>query len=223
MKVMSFYLYQALKYTIAIGAIGVITVLLLNGWVILSANSAIIPSVDELEGAEVVIILGAGVYQSGELTPILKDRVDTAIVIYRNGLVEKILVSGDNASKDYNEVVPVWEYLIAAGIPESDIFLDYAGFDTYDTMYRARDVFEVDSAIVVTQDFHLPRAVFLAQELNIEIQGLSPVRDKSGTFNSFREVLARVKAALDVIVKSDPTYLGESIPISGDGSETVGE
>jgi SanA protein len=198
-------------------------VLLLNALVLVSAKPSIVASQSELSKAKVVIILGAGVYSSGKLTPILKDRVDTAISIYRNGLVEKILVSGDNGSITYNEVVPVWEYLLAAGIPEADIFLDHAGFDTYDTMYRAVAIFEVDSAIVVTQSFHLPRAVFLAEAVGIEAQGLSPADDRTSIFNSLRESLARVKAVGDVLIKSDPTYLGESIPITGDGRETVGE
>ena len=203
--------------------IGGCTILFLNVFMLLSTRSSIAETIDELSDADAVIILGAGVYGNGDLTPILKDRVDTAVLVYQAGRAKKILVSGDNGSLAYNEVVPIWEYLRAANIPEEDIFLDYAGFDTYDTMYRARVVFEVGSAIVVTQSFHLPRAVFLAHALGIKIQGISPSKDKGTFFNSLREIPARIKAVGDVVLKSTPTYLGERIPISGDGRATLSE
>lgn len=202
---------------------GAAAILLVNLFIVTSTKSVIKAELEELAEAEVVIILGAGVYQSGELTPILKERVDTAISIYRSGLVKKILVSGDNSTENYNEVVPVWEYLVAAGVPESDIFLDYAGFNTYNTMYRAIAVFEVKSAIIVTQPFHLPRAIFIAESLGMEVEGLAPKNDKGGLYNSLREIPARIKAFGDVLFRSNPTYLGKVIPITGDGRETLNE
>lgn len=163
---------------------GLVVVILLNLSVTFLSYSRIVSDEAELESAEAVMVLGAGVYQSGELTPVLEARVDRALAIYRAGLAEKILVSGDNSTPSYNtpsynEVVPVKVYLLAEGVPESDIFLDYAGFDTYDSMYRARDVFEVDTLIVVTQSFHLPRAVFIARALGLEVYGIAPVDDSA--------------------------------------------
>ena len=202
---------------------GAVVVALINGFVIVTTASDIKSSIDELHTAQTVIILGAGVTSQGELSPIFKDRVDTAVAVYVAGKVGKILVSGDNSSLAYNEVVPVQEYLVQLGIPSEDIFLDYAGFDTYDTMYRARAVFAVDSAIVVTQAFHLPRAVFLADVLGIEVEGIPASSYKTSTRNFWREVAARVKAILDIMIKSTPTYLGEPIPITGDGRSTLSE
>lgn len=220
---MSFDFYELFKYATIVFLLIVASVLVLNLLVVSSAKKRTFNNLDDLTNADVVIILGAGVYQNGKLTPILKDRVDAAMLIYKDGLAPKILVSGDNGQQDYNEVIPIWEYLVAAGIPQEDIFLDYAGFDTYDSMYRASAVFEVDSAIVVTQSFHLPRAIFIANALGIDIQGFSPVKDKGTFYNSFRELAARVKAVMDLVTQSSPTYLGERIPISGDGRKTLND
>lgn len=176
-----------------------------------------------LSSAQAVLILGAGVYSNKTLTPILQDRVDTAISVYKQGLATKILVSGDNSKLSYNEVVPVHEYLVSAGIPASDIFLDYAGFDTYDSMYRARTIFQVESVIVVTQAFHLPRAVYIAQALGIKAQGIETQGTDGTSMNYLREVPADIKAFIDIAFKSKPTYEGEIIPITGDGRATLGE
>ncbi len=220
---MSHFFSKALLYFVTITICGAVVVALINGFVIVTAASNIKSSIDELHNAQTVIILGAGVTSQGELSPIFKDRVDTAVAVYVVGKVGKILVSGDNSSLAYNEVVPVQEYLVQLGIPSEDIFLDYAGFDTYDTMYRARAVFAVDSAIVVTQAFHLPRAVFLADVLGIEVEGIPASNDRTSTRNFWREAAARVKAILDIMIKSTPTYLGEPIPITGDGRSTLSE
>jgi SanA protein len=147
--------------------------------------------------------------------------VDTALTIYEAGTVNRILVTGDNSTLQYNEVVPVRQYLLERGVPADHIFLDYAGFNTYDSMYRARDVFEVDSAIIVTQAFHMPRAVYIAQALGISVQGY-PSRITDVYFsNHIREILARVKSVMEVLLQRQPRFLGQTYPIEGDGTETL--
>lgn len=197
-------------------------VLLSSAIVHLHARSHLVINQSDLSPAQAVIILGAGVREDGSLSPILKERVDTAVSIYQAGLAKKILMSGDNGTRHYNEVSPVHAYLTELGIPPEDLFLDYAGFDTYDTMYRARAVFEVESGIVVTQAFHLPRAAFIAEAMGMDVQGLAAGGDVQVKY-SLRESLARVKAVLEVRLKRSPTYLGSKIPITGDGRESLGK
>lgn len=165
--------------------------------------------------AAAVLIPGAAILQNGALTLIFLDRVNTAIKLYEAKKVSKILVSGDNSTDSHNEVNPVRLYLIEKGIPEEDIFLDHAGFDTYSTMYRARDIFQASSVIITTQSFHLPRAVFIARRLGIEAYGVSADAGPILFRNYVREVFANEKAALDLIIHRKPKYLGEKIPIAG--------
>jgi SanA protein len=169
---------------------------------------------------EVVIIPGASVLSNGELSPILQDRADLAIQLYDAKKVLKILVSGDNGSLSYNEVTPVHNYLVLNGIPEQDIFLDHAGFDTYSTMYRARAIFGVTSVLIASQAFHLPRAVFLARELGITAYGVTASNSHSDWENYVREIFADEKAVLDILDHRQPEYLGTPIPITGNGTQS---
>ncbi len=168
----------------------------------------------------ILFVLGAGVLRDGSLSPILVDRVEAAIRLYVGHKVQKILVTGDNSSIYHNEVNPVRNYLLKNNIPDQDIFLDHAGFDTYSSMYRARDVFQVKSMIIVTQSFHLPRAVFLARALGIEAYGMNADNGNYKISNYVREIFADVKAVIDLVFHRSPKYLGDEIPITGDGSNT---
>ena len=167
--------------------------------------------------AEVALIPGAAVLEDGALSPIFIDRVDMAIKLYEAKKVSKILVSGDNSTVIHNEVNPVRLYLISKGVPDQDIFLDHAGFDTYSTMYRARDIFGVSSVLITTQSFHLPRAVFIARQLGIKAYGLNADVGHILFRNYVREMLADEKAVLDLMFNRKPKYLGDKIPIIGDG------
>ncbi len=167
--------------------------------------------------AEVALIPGAAILDNGALSQIFIDRVDIAIVLYEEKKVSKILVSGDNSTDIHNEVNPVRLYLINKGIPDQDIFLDHAGFDTYSTMYRARDIFGVTSILIATQSFHLPRAVFIASQLGIEAFGVNADAGHILFRNYLREILADEKAVLNLIFHRKPKYLGEKIPINQDG------
>jgi len=165
------------------------------------------------------------VFSSGEPTPILTDRLEVAVDLYKLGKVDKLLLSGDHGQIEYDEVNAMLEYVLARGVPEEDVFTDHAGFDTYDTMYRARDVFLVETAIVVTQGFHLSRAVYTARTLGLDAVGVdSALRTyKHPVRNQLREILARVKAVMDLhVTHATPKYLGPEIPITGDGRSTRG-
>jgi SanA protein len=164
----------------------------------------------------VAIVFGAAVYGSGRLSPVLRDRMDTAVQLYQDGKVEKILVSGDNSRTDYDEPGAMMEYAIQQGVAPNDIQPDYAGRRTYDTCYRAREIFQLDSAILVTQEFHLPRAIFTCRRLGIEAVGvtadLQPYRD--ARFYEVRETLATAVALWDTIRQLPAPVLGEPIPIN---------
>ena len=164
-----------------------------------------------------VIIPGAAILANGGLSPIFRDRVDMAIRLYQAKKIQKILASGDNSTVSHNEVNPVRNYLLKNGIPDQDIFLDHAGFDTYSTMYRARDVFGVTSTLIATQSFHLPRAIFIAHDLGLAAYGANADNGPSSFGNYIREVFAKEKAVLDLTLDRKPKYLGEPIPITGDG------
>ena len=167
------------------------------------------------------MILGAAILKNGDLSPVLKDRADAAISLYQAHKVVKILVTGNDASADYNEVTPVRKYLIKNDVPSQAIFLDHAGFDTYSSMYRARDVFEVKSMIIVSQSFHLPRALFIARQLGIEAYGLNADNGNYSIYNYFREIPADVKAYFNLILNRQPKFLGVTIPITGTGEDTL--
>lgn len=159
------------------------------------------------------IVFGAGLRRDGTPTAILRDRVETAARLYFDGKVEKLLMSGDNRFEYYNEPESMRQYALELGVPSDAIALDYAGRRTYDTCYRAKTVFQVDSALLVTQKFHLPRALFLCNALGLDAQGVeannNQYRKGSLLIWNFREQLATVAAFLDV-------YVSNPIPVSGD-------
>ncbi len=171
---------------------------------------------------QAALVLGARVYANGNMSPIFRDRVDTAIAEYKAGRADKILVSGDHGRPEYDEVNAAKNYLLEQGIPPEDIFLDHAGFDTYDSLIRARDVFGVKTLSIVTQDFHLPRALYIADALGLDACGVSADKQEYAgeQRRELRESLARIKAWFNVLVSSKPKYGGEAIPIEGDGQKS---
>lgn len=185
------------------------------------AAEKFIANPDSIETYQTAIVLGAKVNQD-DPSDILEDRLLTALELYQDNKVEKLLVSGDNGQIEYNEVGAMRDYLLEKGIPGEDIFMDHAGFDTYDTMYRAKEIFQVENAVIVTQNFHLPRAIYIARALDIKAVGVSADRQTYVYIELYekREKLAQVKAFLNVIFHSKPKFLGEPIPITGNGSES---
>ena len=172
-----------------------------------------------------VLVLGSGI-KGRWLSPVLQDRVDAGILLMESGKGKKLLLSGDHGQRYYDEVNAMRLYVLANApdIAEEDIFMDHAGFSTWDSMYRARDVFEVKDLLVVTQQFHISRAVCIARSLGLDAAGygINQERFKGQNLRSwrFREYLARVKAFYSIITKPKPRYLGDKIPITGDGRAT---
>ena len=197
----------------------IILILVINVFIRFESGEYIYNSIAGTPDAEVALIPGAAVLANGTLSPVLEDRANTAIQLYKAKKVLKILVSGDNSTVAYNEVNPVRNYLLMNGIPDQDIFLDHAGFDTYSTMYRARVIFGITSVLVTTQSFHLPRAVFIARELGVNAYGVNADNGHYLLINYIREVFADEKAIYDLIVHQKPEYLGAQIPIMGDGRD----
>lgn len=193
--------------------------LLASSWILYRARPQIC-SPQEVLPAQTAIVLGAYVYNNkGALSPVLQDRVDSAIALYDAGKVDSLLMSGDHGQDDYDEVNAMRIYAEKKGVPRGKIFLDHAGFNTYQSMVRARKVFQVETAVVVTNRFHLDRAVFLASSQGMRVQGV--VADKRSYADDYelREFLARCKAFLDVyLLRPRPKYLGPAIPITGEAT-----
>lgn len=180
------------------------------------------PSSKEMPSCYTAIVLGASVRRNGDLSSILLDRVNGAVELYRNGKIKRFLLSGDHGQADYDEVNTMKNYLIAQGIDSSDIFLDHAGFDTYSSMVRAKEVFKVDSLYIVTQNYHLYRALYIARKCGLTAFGYVADRRKYGAMVKYtvREWFANVKTWVWVNTNHKPTYLGDPIPITGDSRKS---
>lgn len=193
----------------------------INAVVYLGGKAGIRPA-GEVRPAQAALVLGAYVFPDGRPSTMVEDRLLAAFELYRSGKVKKILLSGDHGTVAYDEVNAMRRFLEEKGVPAEEIFLDHAGFDTYDSMYRARDVFQVRSVVVVTQGFHLPRALWLARRMGLDAEGL--VADRwvydGARYYEAREMLARVKAFMEWAVQRKPVFLGPVIPITGDGRAT---
>jgi SanA protein len=202
-----------------------LAVLLPNLIIPLSARGHTVAGSEDAPQAQVAIVLGARVYPNGTPSPMLADRLQTGVSLYKLGKVEKLLLSGDHGQTTYDEVNVMLEYVLERGVPEEDVFTDHAGFSSYDTMYRARDVFKVTTALVVTQRFHLSRAVYTARALGLDATGVQADIQPYGDERRFaiREWLARVKALWQLhVTRPGPRFLGPAIPIDGDGRTTRG-
>ena len=175
----------------------------------------------ELSDVDCAVILGAGV-REGKPTPMLRDRLLVGIDLYKSGAAKKLIMSGDHGSTDYDEVNIMKSFAVDRGVPDEDIFMDHAGFSTYETIYRAREIFEADNIIIVSQKYHLYRALYIAEKLGIKSVGVSADLDtyRGQTKRDLREILARDKDFFKCIFKPKPTYLGDKIPVSGNGNLT---
>lgn len=191
-----------------------------NAWVLVAGNRLARESVADLRHAPVAIVLGASVKSDGSPSDALADRLEQALELKRAGKVDKILLSGDHARDDYDEPNAMRRWLAERGLPPEDLFCDHAGFSTYDTMARAKRVFGVERAIVVTQRFHLPRALYTAAALGLDVSGAACDRRTyvKGAWFALREVGSRTKAFLQAgWFEPDPRALGAPISITGDG------
>ena len=176
----------------------------------------------KIEAKYTGILLGSLVFGENSLSTTTRLRAEKAIDLYRKEKIQRILVSGDHDQSDYDEVNAIKNHLLNQGIPKKDVFMDHADFDTYDSMVRAKKVFLVDDAIIISQDFHLLRTVFIANAVGLNAEG-AVAKDSpnlSLKYMENREILARVKAFLGVVFHISPKYLGDEIPITGSSALT---
>ena len=212
---------------LCLALVGGITVLGINGHVKKSTADQILSPEEAaaLTDVDCILVLGCYVHDSGRPSDMLADRLRRGIELYQSGAAPKLLMSGDHGQKDYNEVKAMKLEAMEEGVPSEDIFMDHAGFSTYETIYRAKEIFGAKKIIVVTQQYHLYRAMYIAKAAGLEVYGVAAdYRSYSGQFSrDVREVLARVKDFGMTIFWPEPTYLGEAIPISGSGELTHDE
>ncbi|NLH97135.1 MAG: DUF218 domain-containing protein [Clostridiaceae bacterium] len=204
------------------GGLGLAALFGIDGYVKASVRDRII-TVEEAAGLDADCILVLGAHVEGESPSLmLRDRLNRGFELYRAGASDRLLMSGDHGRKNYDEVNVMKQFAIDAGIPSSHVFMDHAGFSTYESMYRARDIFKAKKIIVVTQEYHLYRALYVAGRLGLEAYGVpaAHISYPGQSYREFREVLARTKDFFYAIAKPEPTYLGEAIPVDGDGDLT---
>lgn len=207
------WFWRAFLFTVAVCLMGLVLPRLLTS--LLAWNK--IYAVENAPSERAAIIFGAGLRRDGTPTAVLRDRVETGVSLYFDGKVEKLLMSGDNSLIDYNEPEAMRQYAISLGVPEQDIVLDYAGRRTYDTCYRAKSIFGLKSALLVTQKFHLPRALFLCNVLGVKATGVEADNNyylkRTRFFWNVREQFATFTAFMDVYVDKPTPVLGQSEPI----------
>lgn len=212
-----------LKYGIVVIIIIAIIVLGINLYVRLSAKKQIIKEDEykELSDVDCIIILGAGIW-GDKPSPMLEDRLLEGIKLYKNNVSNKIIMSGDHGREEYDEVNTMKNYAIENEVLSENIFMDHAGFSTYESIYRAKEIFEAKKIVIVTQKYHLYRALYIANRLGMEAYGVGadPRKYVGATYREIREILARDKDFVKCIFKFRPTYLGDTIPVSGNGDIT---
>lgn len=214
---------KIIKYTIIVLIVMIVIVLGINFYVKLSTKNQIIENKDNpnLKDVDCIIVLGAGVW-GDRPSPMLEDRLLEAISLYENNTSSKIIMSGDHGKEEYDEVNTMKNFAIQKGVPSENIFMDHAGFSSYESIYRAKEIFGAKKVVIVTQKYHLYRALYIANRLDLESYGVaSNPRIYGGeTYRELREILARNKDFVKCIFKPKPTYLGDTIPVNGNGDVT---
>jgi len=215
-------LKRIIKYVCMLTAVIVFSIIAIDLYVVKYGKKYIIEEGNFNSNTDCIIVLGARVWDSGKPSAMLEDRIAKSIELYYSGISDKIIMSGDHGRTDYDEVNVMKEYAVDKGVNSEDIFMDHAGFSTYETMYRAKEIFGVKKAVIVTKRYHLYRAVFVARKLGIEAYGIpcDEVEYVGQTYRNIREAAARIKDFLYTVFKPLPTYLGESIPVNGNGNIT---
>ena len=207
-----------------LGIVGAILVFGINGYVVLSTKKQILDPAGKLPEADCILVLGCYVNEKGEPSAMLTDRLRRGVELYEAGAAPKLLMSGDHGRTTYDEVNAMKKYALDAGVPSEDLFMDHAGFSTYESIYRLKAIFGAKKVIIVSQKYHLHRALQIANVFGLEAYGVAAdYRAYSGQFyRDVREILARDKDWVKGIFKPKPTHLGDPIPIFGDGNLTNG-
>ena len=212
---------------VCLGILGGLAVLGINAFVKDSTKEQILTSQQAaaLTDVDCILVLGCLVKSDGAPSDMLHDRLQRGVELYDMGAAPKILMTGDHGRDDYDEVAAMKRFAVEAGVPSENVFMDHAGFSTYESMYRARDIFQAKKILIVTQEYHLYRAIYIAESLGLEAYGVaSDYRSYSGQLSrDVREMLARVKDFGTSLLQPKPTFLGEAIPIWGDGNLTNDE
>ncbi len=200
----------------------IIIILTINFYIIDSTKNQI-KTANQITNNDIdcILILGAGIW-GNRPSYMLEDRLLEGVNLYNKKIAQKIIVSGDHGRQEYNEVQVMKDFLIKKGIPSKDIFMDHAGFSSYDSIYRAKEIFKVNKLVIITQKYHLYRSLHIAKKLNLRAYGIKADKRKykKQTYRELREILARNKDFFKCILKPKPQFLGEEILITGDGDIT---
>ena len=215
-------LKKSLLWLLSLAILAIAAPFAVNGWMVASTASRILTTEEaaKLQNVDCIVVLGCAVRPDGTPSPMLAERLQRSVELYEAGAAPKLLMSGDNGQVEYNEVAAMGNYALQKGIPSYDIFLDYAGFSTYESMYRAQAIFQAEKIIIVTQKYHLHRALYIAKAMGLDAYGVSSDTQvfAGQTNRDIREILARNKDFLTSIFKPKPTYLGDPVPVSGPGN-----
>lgn len=215
---------KAVKILLVLALAGCLILFLVNFYMIRKEEKFIITEeqAGKLEDVDCIMVLGCGVRPDGSPSGMLKDRLDQGIRLYDDDVSDRLLMSGDHGKVNYDEVNLMKQTAIDAGVPSENIFMDHAGFSTYESMYRARDIFQAKKIVIVTQKYHMYRALYVAQAMGMEAYGVAsdPRRYGGQKIRDLRELLARPKDMIYTFIMPKPTYLGDAIPVSGDGNVT---
>ena len=215
---------RLLTVMLCFGIVGISTVAVINSIVKLTAADQILTSTEAaaLTDVDCILVLGCYVHESGRPSDMLQDRLRRGVELYDFGAAPKLLMSGDHGRTNYDEVAAMKQFAIDEGIPSQDVFMDHAGFSTYESIYRAKEIFQADKILIVTQEYHLYRAIYIANQLGMEAYGVSSDyhRYVGQAMQNCREILARIKDCGTCMIRPEPTYLGDAIPVSGDGNVT---
>lgn len=213
------------KIILIIIAVLLVTVICVNLIIYFTTRDRIFSSEELFFGdADCILVLGAGIRDNGSPSNMLEDRLKIGIELYNNNFCNTLLMSGDHGRKDYDEVNSMKNYAVSAGVPKEHIFMDHAGFSTYESLYRASEVFGAKKVIIVSQEYHLYRALYIADSLGLDAVGVeADLRTYVGqSMRETREIAARFKDFFYTIIKPSPTYLGEPISLDGPSEVTNG-
>ena len=215
---------KLLRIFLCLCIVGISVLLIMNAIVKGTTKDQILQSGEaaQIEDVDCILVLGCWVNEHGQPSSMLRDRLTRGVELYDLGAAPKLLMSGDHGRVGYDEVASMKQFAVDRGIASEDVFMDHAGFSTYESIYRARDIFQADKILIVTQEYHLYRALYIADRLGVEAYGVSSdYHTYAGqTYRDFREILARAKDCLSCIFKPKPTFLGDAIPIFGNGNAT---
>lgn len=223
MKIRKKTLRLAICVLIVLGILGISAVTVINSIVKLTTNTKILTPQEAAElNADCILVLGCYVMDNGSPSDMLHDRLQRGVELYELNAASKLLMSGDHGRQNYDEVDAMKRFAVDAGIASEDVFMDHAGFSTYESIYRAKEIFQAKKIIIVSQQYHLYRAVYIAERFGLEAYGVNADYHTyiGQVSRDVREVLARVKDFVICIFKPEPTFLGEVIPIFGDGNLT---